>query len=63
MSPAFSRMSWHFSVWPFFANSSSASAFGISFFSMGRFCLTMWAIFFSMAKRSSGVNGFATRKS
>ena len=34
-----------------------------SVFSMGRFCLTMWAIFFSMAARSSGVNGRATRKS
>ena len=56
-------MSSHFSVWPFFANSSSASAFGMSFFSMGRFCLTMCAIFFSMAARSSGVNGRLTRKS
>ncbi len=56
-------MSSHFSVWPRFANSSSASALGRSFFSIGRFCFTMCAIFFSMATRSSGVNGFATRKS
>ena len=56
-------MSWTFRVWPFFAKSSSASGLGISFFSMGRFCLTMWAIFFSMAARSSGVNGRLTRKS
>ncbi len=63
MSPAFSRISSHFRVCPFFANSSRASAFGMSFLSMGRFCFTMWAIRFSMAARSSGEKGFATRKS
>ena len=59
----FSSMSSHFSVWPFFLKSSRASRFGISFFSIGRFCLTMCAIRFSMAARSSGVNGRLTRKS
>ena len=56
-------MSSHFRVWPFDLKSSSASAFGMSFFSMGRFCLTMCAIRFSMAARSSGVKGRLTRKS
>ncbi len=63
MSPAFFSTSSHLRAWPIFANISRASALGNSFFSIGRFCLTMWAMRFSMACRSSGVKGLSTLKS